>query len=278
MEEIVFLNGNFFPQSRASFPVTTPGILYGWGLFETMRLRKGKIVYFAEHIARIKRGCGSVNINFSFTPSGLRKIIKKLVKANALSDARVRLTVWKEAKNSAVILITAKKYQPFPAAKYKVGFSCTVSPFRQDEDSFLSRLKTTNRILFQLSHLDARKRGFDEAIILNNRGYLTEASRSNLFFVMRGCIFTPALECGCLGGITRKAVFDIARKHGIKIYEGNFTLKDLSAADEVFLTNSMMGIMPLRSVDGCPVGNRSREPKYIRLFGEEYGILLENES
>jgi len=279
MEKIVFLNGKFLPQSQAGpAAAATPDLLYGWGLFETMRWCNNKIVHFDRHLRRIKDSSGFLAINFPYPLARLRKHIEETVKINGFCDACVRLTILKKSGKITDTLITVKKYLPFSIAKYRQGFSCAVSPLKQSEGSLLANLKTTNQILSKFSYLAAQDKGFDEAIILNNRGYLAEASRSNIFFVRDNEIFTPALECGCLDGITRKAVFDIAEKQGIKVYPGNFTLRDLGAADEAFLTNSLMGIMPLRSVENHLVGKRSPQRKFTNFFMEKYNLLLRNGS
>jgi len=274
MEEIVFLNGKFLPRGQAGLTGATSESLYGWGLFETMRWYNNKIVYFDRHLRRIKDSSKLIAINFYYPLARLKKYIEETVKINDFCDAWVRLILLKKSGKTTDTLITVKKYLPFSVAKYSQGFSCAVSPLKQNQGSLLANLKTTDNILSKLSYLAAQNKGFDEAIILNNRGYLAEASRSNIFFARDNEIFTPALECGCLDGITRKVVFDIAGKQGIKIYPGNFTLGDLYTSDEAFLTNSLMGVMSLRSVENHFVGGRSPKRKFTRFFMEKYNLLL----
>jgi len=184
----------------------------------------------------------------------------------------VRLTLWK-AQTGTGISVIARNYQPRPAQKYREGFSAGVSSFRQMEDSLFARIKTTSRILYQLSFQETRDRGFDEAIILNSRGYITEGTRSNIFLVKDREIFTPDLACGCLDGITRRVVFDLAGKYRIKVYEGKFRPQDLSQAHEAFLTNSLMGVMPLSSVERTNIGN-GKCGKITSLFLRKYNCLL----
>jgi branched-subunit amino acid aminotransferase/4-amino-4-deoxychorismate lyase len=160
------------------------------------------------------------------------------------------------------VQILTQEYKPFPKSKYREGFRVTVSPFRQNELK-LSRHKTTGRFLYDLSFEQAKKAGYDEALILNKFGHLTEATRSNLFFARSGKLFTPALKCGCLEGITRRAVKDLALKHKIKVCEGEFRLEDIVNAREAFLTNSLMGIMPLEGKCG----------KITKLLIKKYGCL-----
>jgi branched-subunit amino acid aminotransferase/4-amino-4-deoxychorismate lyase len=247
--EIVCLNGKFVLADQAVIPAFEPGVLYGWGLFETLRSYNGRIVYFDAHLRRLQSSCRLLNMIVPFSLSGLKEIVRKTVAVNGLKDASVRLTVWKSTGAGSGSLVTTKEYRPFSAARYKQGFACLVSGLRQNENLFLTRLKTANYLLCQLSYLQAGAKGFDEAIILNNRGDVCEASRSNIFLVKDRGIFTPALGCGCLDGITRKAVFDLARKSGMKIYEARFRAQDLYNSDELFLTNSLMGIMPLTRIE-----------------------------
>lgn len=273
MKEIVFCDGRYLPEAQAMIPLSTPGFLHGFGVFETMRSYHGRMICFSRHLERIKEASKLIGINFPYSRSRVKAIIKELVKINGLKDARVRLTSWKaERKN---ILITAKRYHPPAFREYKRGFSAGVSRFRQDQDSFLARLKTTNRIIYELSLQEARENGFNEGIILNNRGYITEASRSNIFLVKEGKIFTPCPECGCLKGITRGLIFDFARKDNLKIYEGNFTLADLQGADEAFLTNSLMGVMPLVRVEKALIA-KGITGRITRHLIRRYNFLLKN--
>ncbi len=268
MKEIIFFNGKFVPAEQARAPILTPGFLYGFGLFETMRAYNNRIVYFEAHLERLKRSARLLDIRCPYSLAKIKEIIYEAVKINGLRDAYVRLTLWK-SERGADILIIAKKYQPYPSRKYNKGFCACISSFRQNEDSFLAQLKTTNYLFYRLAFTQAIQKGFDEAIILNNKGYIAEASRSNLFFIKNRELFTPSLESSCLDGITRRVIFDIAKKYHIKAYEGNFSIPDLYACDETFLTNSLMGIMPLVSVENQRLG-KGTAGKLTQFFMEQY--------
>lgn len=274
MEEKVFLNGKFVAGQEAKLSVLTPGFLYGWGLFETMRSYHKRIVYFDEHLERIKDSCGLIGIRFPYPLVKLKELIKKAVSINAAVDAYVRLALYKSAGGTGT-LIVVKKYKPFSARKYKQGFRACICSLRQNENSYLSRLKTANYLLYKLAYAQAKEKRFDEAVILNNRGYICEGSRANVFFSNGREIFTPALECGCLGGITRRIIFTLAKKCRLKIYDGKFTLADLYQADEAFLTNSLMGVMPLVSLEKKLIG-RGRPASATKFFMQEYNRLLRN--
>lgn len=271
-KEIVFLNGKFIAQDKAKISVIDPGFLYSWGLFETMRSYNNKIVYFDKHLKRIKNSCSFITLKFSYSLRELKKIIKKAVKINGFRDAYLRLTLWK-SEDGTNILIIVKKYNPCTLRKYKQGFHACIYPLRQNVNSFLTRLKTTNHLSYQLASLYAKKRRFEEALILNNRGYIAEGSRSNIFWVKNNALFTPRLECGCLDGITRQVIFDLAKKYNIKVYEGNFIVQDLYKADEAFLTNSLIGVMPLTSLEKKTIG-LNKCGKTTQFFIKKYNCLL----
>ncbi|OGX18462.1 MAG: hypothetical protein A3K83_05575 [Omnitrophica WOR_2 bacterium RBG_13_44_8b] len=272
MQELVFLNNKFLPAKEARLSALSPGVLYGFGVFETMRSYNSRIVYFDEHLKRIKNSSHLIAIRFPYTRRRLKQIIRKTVKINRVRDAYVRLTLWKSTQQ-ADTLIVVKKYDPFPLQKYKTGFSAGVSSFRQNEFSFFPGIKTTDRLLYELSLQEAKNRGFDEAVILNSRGYISEATRSNIFFVKDKALFTPKSECGCLDGITRNIIFDFARDSKIKIYQGNFTIQDLYRAEEAFLTNSLMGIMPLAAVEKQRIG-KAKCGQITAHFIKQYTFLL----
>lgn len=277
MKEMVFLNGKFLSIKEAKLPVVSPGFLYGWGLFETMRAYNNRIVYFDAHLERLKRSARLLDIRYPYSLARFKEIIDEAVKINGLRDASIRVTLWK-CEKGADTLIIAKKYQPCSSRKYKKGFHASISPFRQNENSFLAQLKTTNYLLYRLAYAKAKEKGFDEAIILNQKGNIAEASRSNLFFIKDKELFTPSLACGCLNGITRRVIFDLAKKYHIKAYAGAFSILDLYASDEAFLINSLMGIMPLASVEGRRIRQGRSRYKLTRFFIEKYKSLLGNKT
>jgi len=271
MERIVFLNGKFIPAPEARIAVDEPAFLYGWGLFESMRSWRGNIVYLDAHLKRIKNACVPLALQFSYSPLELRKFIQKTVDRNCLKDAYVRLTFSKSARCTDTVII-ARNYQAPALKKYQDGFCACVASYRQNENNPLARLKSANRLLYQLAYLSARGEGFDEALFLNSRGYLAEASRSNLFFAQGNDLVTPSLKCGCLEGITRKVILTLAKKYRIRVKEGEFSLADLYKAREAFLTNSLIGVMPLTKVQKKRIGKKGRP--LTEFFMRQYGYLL----
>jgi branched-subunit amino acid aminotransferase/4-amino-4-deoxychorismate lyase len=272
MKEVVFLNGKFVSVNEAKVPILDPGFLPGYGVFETMRSYHHRIVYLNAHLERLKASCAAIGIKLSLTLPQLKACMYKTVRLNGCDDSYVKLTLW-HAPGQAGVLIFATHYKPYSSKKYKAGFYAGISSLRQDESSFFAKIKTTNRLLFQLSYAQAVERKLDEALILNNRGYVCEGSRTNLFFIKNKELCTPSLGCGCLDGITRTVVLDIAKKHAIRVYEGGFTPFDVYKADEAFLTNSLIRVMPLASIEDKSIGS-GKCGRLTAVFIKEYTTLL----
>ncbi len=273
---IVFSNGNFMRANEVLFPVTSPGVLCGFGIFETMRSYRGRIVYISQHIRRLKDSARRIGMDLAYSDDALKKHIAQTVEKNAIKDAMVRLTVWDHEKKP-FILITSQVYEPHSQGGYRRGFTAQVSAVTIDERSAFAGMKTTSYMKYLHAYRTARAHGVNEAILLDTRSFLSEAGRSNLFFAKGGCLFTPSLSCGCLAGVTRQFVFDWAREKSLSVREGEYPLSDLFSSDEAFLTNSLMGVMPLVSVDGKDI--RSGKPGGItrRLVDFYYNALTTGE-
>ncbi len=268
MKEVVFLNGKFISPQEARVSALSPGFLYGWGLFETMRSYNRNIVYFGRHLERLKKSAELLGLTPPYSPSRIKSLAAGAVERCGAKDVYLRITLWNSG-SGAEFMILAKEYRPLKPEKYRCGLSACISPLRQAEDHFFARIKTTSRILYELSYRLAKNHNFDEALILNNRGYVCEASRSNIFFIKSGTLFTPALKCGCLPGVTRRVVFDIAKRCAIAVEEGNFTAEDLLKSEGAFFTNSLIGIMPLTRIENRPINNR-RVHRLARLLMRQY--------
>jgi len=243
-----------------------------FGVFESMRSLNGKIICLNAHLERLKKGSAALKIKLPASVNKFKNEIERGVANSGPGDRYVRLSVWLEGGISGYAILI-KKYTPYSLSKYHKGFGAQTASWRQDENSALARVKVIERSLYERSYLKAKAGGFDEAIILNSRGYIAEGTRSNIFMVKGKELFTPAVECGCLEGITRRAVIDMAKKEGIKAFETKLTLKDLENSDEAFLTNSLMGVMPLVSINNIKINN-GLAGKLTRWFVKKYNSLL----
>lgn len=255
MAEMIYLNGSLVPRSEARISVFDHGFLYGYGLFETMRAYDGRIFLLERHLSRLKTSAASIGLGLGGID--LAQACKDTLEANNLENARIRLTVshgesdelpWQETDNQPTVVITARDYQPFPPDVYEKGFKVGISSYQRSRHSSLSGIKSINYLVNVLARREATLNGLDEALLLNEDGYLTEGSTSNIFFVKSSCLVTPSLDSGILPGITRDLVIEIAGRLGIKITEENISPSDLPQFQEAFLTNSTMEIMPVSSI------------------------------
>jgi branched-chain amino acid aminotransferase len=272
VSEKIFINGKFVLPAQAVLSVSEPELFSGWGVFETMRAVRRVIVCLPLHVQRIFAAARKLKIPVPYSSSYISRVIARAVLFNGYKDAVVRLSFYR-SKSGVHTVVTVKPYTAYTRKQYGRGFRACVSSFRQDERCAFLQVKTTNRLLFQLASLEAHKKGCDEALIVNRRGIVTEGARSNIFIVKNKLITTPAVSCGCLPGITRAVVIGLGRKQGYKIIEGSFRPSDVRSADEAFLTNSLMGIMPLVSLDKRRIAG-SAPGIVTRGLMEQYAALL----
>jgi branched-chain amino acid aminotransferase len=268
MTEIIYLNGQLIPRSKAKLSPFDHGFLYGYGLFETMRAYQGHIFRLDRHLARFRRSAQSLGLIHSILNAvdrrqSLEAACLATLEANKLKDARLRLTVSAGEGDmtpdpgtcsNPTVLVTARDLVPLPPKKYESGFKAALSSLRRNSQSPLSRLKSNCYMENILARMAARAAGCDEAILLNEHGYLAEGSTTNIFLVCNRELITPSLESGVLPGITREAVLEMAQASNIKTLERQVELEELIEAEEAFVTNSILEVMPLTIFEGKPIG------------------------
>ena len=263
MTEIIYFNGHLVPRAEAKLSPFDHGFLYGYGLFETMRAYEGHIFRLDRHLTRLRCSAESLGLRPKLDAFDLENACVETLQANKLKNARVRLTITAgegdmtpdlNTCSNLTVLVAAKNFVPLPPEKYEQGFKAALSFLRRDSQSPLSRLKCTCYVSNILARMEAKAAGCDEAIMLNELGYIAEGSTANIFLVSEGEIITPSLESGILPGITREAVLEIARDLNIKTVERQVELRELSRAEEAFVTNSIIEVMPLTWLNGEPIG------------------------
>jgi branched-chain amino acid aminotransferase group I len=257
MEEIVYLNGSLIPRSQAHISAFDQGFLYGYGLFETMRAYHGKIFLLERHFKRLLSSAEIIGLASGLSEIDLGRACVDTLEANSLKEARVRLTVSRgeadafpgtSVGGTPTVLVTAGSYTPLPAETYSRGFKAGVSSQHRCRQSLISRIKSANYLVSILARKEAGAAGLDEALLLNEHGFIAEGSVSNVFFVTSSGLVTPPLTSGILPGITREVVLELADMLGTGVAEQDVSMADLGQFDEAFLTNSVMEIMPLVAV------------------------------
>jgi branched-subunit amino acid aminotransferase/4-amino-4-deoxychorismate lyase len=174
-------------------------------------------------------------------------------------------------------MLFAREVTEYPPELRERGMAAVLSGVRRNETSPLARVKSLNYLDNLLAREEARRSGAGEALLLNTRGFIAEGAASNVFLARDGTLLTPAVEAGALPGITRQLVMELAGEEGLAVEEANVALPDLFGAGEAFLTNSVMEVMPLVSVDGRPVGPGRPGPLTERL-ARRYRDLIARET
>jgi len=270
----VSLNGVILDYDQPAVAVADQGLLYGYGVFDTLRVYKKKPFMLDKHIERLVSSALILDINATEVMSNIYLWLDEFILVTDLVDAIARITVTKGVKDMPCIIISCRPLT-YTAKHYMNGFSAGVSAIKRNEYSPLARIKSLNYLDNILARRMANDKGFDEALMLNSNDFLCECSMSNIFFVKDEVLHTPALSCGVLDGITGALVKDtIAPKLNLSLIEGEYLCENLICAAESFLTNSAMGIMPLVSIDGHPIGE-GRPGKITGLVMKRYLNILD---
>lgn len=275
-KKVLFLDGKIISSSDIDIESLTPGVLTGRGVFETMRACEGRILCLEQHLTRLTRGLKKLSIQAPYSKKEIKQNMIFLLQLNKTRNARIRLMVWRKNRKEHMAVIVLP-YNPFPTLRYTRGFKALVSHIKRDESSEYAYVKSLDYRIFLQAYCKAKKKKYDEGIFLNRNEHLVEGSRSNIFFFRKDKLCTPALICGCLCGITRQIVIKMARAMGIKVAFVKATLRELLEADEAFLTNSLMGIMPLTCVENQVIGEGRGGPK-TNLLSQKYHRLIHEDN
>jgi branched-chain amino acid aminotransferase len=284
MNEIFYLNGKLVPRNEAKISLLDYGFLFGFGLYETVRAYEGKPFRLENHLARLRYSGDRLGIKIF--PALLREAVYEVIKANGFGQTRLRICVSigegeispdLDSCKIPTIAVIASEYRPPKVEKYRGGYKTALASIRRNSLSPVTSLKSANTMESMMARRDAKDAGTDEALFLNQKGYLTEAAGSNVFIVKGGVLKTPSYDSGILPGVTRVVVFELAAQLGIKVKEVNCRLPDLLQADEVFLTNSLIEIMPVTVFDDKPIGNGKPGPVTRKLI-KAYQELVKQET
>jgi len=286
MPEIVYVNGRITPPEEATVSALDRGFLYGDGLFETMRAYGGMIFRLERHLDRLCASAGVLRIRLPHARDELAGIVRALLARSGIAEARVRLAVSRGVGinglrldgGTPTLVIWVRELTPYPASLYDSGARLLVSRYRVNSASPLPAHKTANYLLYLLARDgDGGAAGADEALLLNEREEIAEGATSNIFLVSGGVVATPPPGCGLLGGITREAVLELCAEAGVPCGERILSIDDLHAADEIFLTNSVMEIMPVSRLDSRRVGAACPGPVALEL-ARRYRDLVQRET
>lgn len=251
---LVWFNGDVMAESEARVSVLDRGVVWGYGLFETLRAYGGRIWAFQEHYERLRAGSEALEI--AIPPAEVAHgAMRTVLEANGLADAGVRLTITGgagpadpheepfEAPNVAVTAWPLRDY----SSLYESGVALVTLP---GGGRPLAELKTTSYAVSVAGRVAARRAGADDALFVGDGDLVMEATGSNLFVVRGDALVTPPLATGVLPGVTRRTVMEVAHRTGLRPQEAVLRVSDLFDAEEVVLTSSLREVYAARSLDG----------------------------
>jgi branched-chain amino acid aminotransferase len=238
------------------------GLLSGWGVFSTLRVADGVPFAFERHWARMVRDAARLHVAIPADPQAVRGKLLELLEANQAPNCTLRVAIvrngggiWEGPSNgrpSDLIALTAdiKNWGTGVKLAYQANGRHAASPF--------AGAKMLSWAMNLTWYEEAHERGFDEVILLNERGEISECTSANIFAAAAGEVWTPPLDSGCLPGITRETILEELRVPGVRIVEKTLFPADLESAEEVFITSTTRDLLPVRQIDGRQVGRGDR--------------------
>jgi branched-chain amino acid aminotransferase len=261
----IFLGGEFVKKEDAVISVYDHGFLYGDGVFEGIRVYSGNVFRLDAHLKRLYESAQSIMLRIPYSQEEMTQLIVETIRKNQLNSAYIRVVVSRGKGNLGLdpsscsnpnVIIIAEELSMFPKEFYEQGIKIASVASRRNRPDVLSpQVKSLNYLNNILVKIEANQAGVQEALMLNDQGYVTEGSADNIFIVKNGVVFTPPVYLGALEGITRNAIIDVARAKGFEVKEAPFTRHDVYIADEVFLTGTAVEVIAAVEVDGRKIND-----------------------
>jgi len=255
------------------------GFLFGDSVYEVIATHKNRPCFLYPHLQRLLNSAEGISLNIPWSFDRFNDEIERTLKEACNDESYIRLIVTRgegavdidpsscQKPNVIIYVADEKKY---PEELYEEGANLAiVSVKRNSKDALNPGIKTGNYLNNILAVMEANRLGAHDAVMLNASGDLAESTTSNLFFAQNGALFTPALGCGILAGITRSVVMQLAQENGISVEEGSMPVEALMSSDEVFITGTVKRVMPVTKIDGNRVGEGKPGPiskKIMRLY------------
>ena len=257
----IYVNGDLVPRDQARVSVFDAGFVLGDGVWEGLRLHKGRLLFLEAHLERLYAGLAAIALPLGLTPAELTAEIQRTLAANDMTHgAHLRLMVTRGEKAAVnqdprnwlgkpTIVITAEYKEPSPQI-VTTGLALATSAIAcTPAEMFDMRLNSHSRLALIRALLDAIGKGGDEALMLDPNGFVSSCNATNFFWVKDGRVMTSTGDY-CFHGVTRGNVIALCRRHEIPITLGDFELADVAEADEAFVTGTFGGLTPVRSLDG----------------------------
>lgn len=284
MTRCVYFNGKLLPSESTGISPFNRGLLYGDGVFETLRVYNGGLFRFGQHVQRLQEGLQVLKIQFHNVVFAVEQSVKEILQREKIIEGAVRISIFRgdgegpdpPAGLTPSFLISIKSFIPYRTEDYATGYKARLVSVRRNSFSPLSRIKSLNYLDNILARLEAREHKAHEALLMNSLGWVAEGAASNVFLIKDNLLLTPPVDAGVLPGITRAAVLEIAAAARLQPREETFSPEQLAAADEAFLTNSLMEIMPLVMLNEKKIGD-GKPGKFTEELRLHYRNLVNQE-
>ncbi len=268
--DLIWLNGEFVAWEDAKVHVLTHTLHYGTGVFEGIRAyetdRGTAIFRHDDHLNRLEASAKLYYMDLPYAKEQIREATHELIGRNGFKSCYIRPLVWRgygpmglnPLDNPVEAMVAVWEWGAYLGDEGKRnGVRARVSSYRRiSADSLIPHSKASGQYLNSvLAKIESIKSGYDEAILLDDKGVVCEGTGENVFMVKGGVIYTPPQTAGILDGINRKSCIQIARDRGYEVVERNLVRAELALADEVFLTGTAAELTPLREIDDHPIGD-----------------------
>ena len=272
----VSVNGVITPAEQARVSVLDNGFTFGDAVYETLRTYGGRPFRLDRHLQRLRASAGRLGIAVPLGDPELGARLDAVLGRAENPESYIRLIVTRgrgdisynfDRVKGPTVVIVVKPYQPYPEQHFRDGVHVVISSIRRNHPQALDpAIKSCNLLNNILAVREAQARGAVEAVLLNHAGEVAEGASTNVFVVRSGAVTTPPLDAGILAGITRDVVLELARRLGLSAREERVSVSDLRGADECFLTSTTRELVPVRAIDGRPVGKGQPGPTTLRLL------------
>ena len=276
-ELYIYLNGSYVPRSEAKISVYDHGLLYGDGVFEGITAYNGIVFQLKEHIERLYESANYIRVNISLNREQMTNAVLNTLRRNRLKDAYIRLVVTRGEGDLGIdprlckqptVFIIAEPYKA-PAPEEAKPLTLHISSIRRDAvDGTTHEAKSLNYLNSILARLEAIDAGANQSILLDHRGFVSEADITNIFIVKENVVGTPSTAAGILHGITRARLIRLIKDLGYELYERDITPFELVSAEEVFVSGTKSSILPVAKINGRPISYGRPGPITMRVMQE----------
>jgi len=280
----IYINGKFYKRTEATISVMDSGYLLGDGVWEGIRLYKKKLIHIDEHLNRLYEGANKISMDIGIKPKILKSILYDTVSKNKMeSDVHIRLIISRGLKSTPYqhpkvtigppSIVIIPEYKKASQTVIENGITLGLVQTRRDsrvQDPTINSLSKHNCIS---ACIEAEKLGVDEGLMLDPNGFISTCNSTNFFILKGEEVWTSSGEY-CLNGITRGTIIRLCHEYNVPILKKNFLIDDVYRADEVFVTGTFSGVIPVISVDDKKIGNGDRG-FFTNLMQERYQLDIE---